>query len=103
MSKFQTLLIGVGIGLLIAPMPGSALRQQLRSRFQEFFNSAKENIETATYEIGQNTPSPTESAFKQTAEEAMNATTEGTLAAESPEPFTPSYPEYVNPENPSNP
>ena len=97
MNRFlRTLLIGVGIGLLIAPMPGRDMRQLLRSRFQQFFGPAPENTET--YEINQDHPSATKSALKQTAETSMNTPAEGTLTAEAPTSYTPAYPEYVNPE-----
>jgi gas vesicle protein len=101
-SFLRTLLIGVGIGLLIAPMPGRDMRQLLRSRLQQFFGSAPENAEMETYEISQDRPSATKSALKQTAEASMNTPSEGTLAAEAPTSYTPAYPEYVNPERKSN-
>ena len=101
MNRFlRTLLIGVGIGLLIAPMPGRDLRQLLSSRFQQFFGPPPES--TKTYEISQDRPSATKSALKPTAETSMNTQSEGTLAAEAPASYTPAYPEYVNPERRSN-
>jgi gas vesicle protein len=103
MNRFlSTVLIGVGIGLLIAPMPGREMRQLLRSRLQQFFGSAPDNAEMETYEISQDRPSATKSALKQTAETAMNTQSEGTLAAETPGSYTPAYPQYVNPERMSN-
>jgi gas vesicle protein len=103
MNRFlRTLLIGVGIGLLIAPMPGRDMRQLLRSRLQQFFGPPSESSEMEAYEISQERPSATKSALKQTADSSMNTQSEGTLAAEAPAPYTPAYPEYVNPERKSN-
>ncbi len=104
MNRFlRTVLIGVGIGVLIAPMPGREMRQLLRSRLQQFFGSTPENVELETYEISQDRPSATKDALKQTAEAAMNTKSEGTLTAETPGSYTPAYPQYVNPERTSNP
>jgi gas vesicle protein len=102
MNKFfNAVLIGVGIGLLIAPMPGRDMRQLLRSRFQELTGQSDQ---TGAYQVnGGQQPSASQQDLKQTAETAMNAKTEGTLAAKTPGSYEPAYPEYVNPERTSNP
>jgi len=102
MNKFfNAVLIGVGIGLLIAPMPGRDMRQLLRSRFQELTGPSDQ---TGAYQVnGGQQPSASQRDLKQTAETAMNAKTEGTLAAKTPGYYEPAYPEYVNPERTSNP
>lgn len=102
MNRFlRTVLIGVGIGLLIAPMPGRELRQLLRSRLQQIFGPAPEHTEMESYEISQGRPSTTKSTLRQMADTSMNTQSEGTLAGETPGPYTPAYPEYVNPERTS--
>jgi hypothetical protein len=101
MNKFfNAVLIGVGIGLLIAPMPGRDMRQLLRSRFQELMGQSDQ---TEAYQVNQGQPSATQQDLKQTAETAMNTKTEGTLTAKTPGSYEPAYPEYVNPERTSNP
>ncbi|SRR5579884_4282012 len=102
MNRFlRTVLIGVGIGLLIAPMPGRELRQLLRSRLQQIFGPATEQTGMESYEISPERPSATKSALRQTGDTSMNTKSEGTLAGEAPGPYTPAYPEYVNPERTS--
>jgi gas vesicle protein len=104
MNRFlRTILIGVGIGLLIAPMPGRDLRQVVRSRLQRFFDAVRQNKQMEMYSTGQDHPSATKSALKQTGEGAMNTDSGSTLAAETPGSYTPAYPEYVNQERKSNP
>ena len=101
MNKFfNAVLIGVGIGLLIAPMPGRDMRQLLRSRFQQLMGQSDQ---MEGYQVSGGQPSATHQDLKQTAETAMNTKTEGTLAAQTPGSYEPAYPEYVNPERTSNP
>jgi gas vesicle protein len=46
MGRFiRTLLIGIGIGLLIAPKRGEETRQLLKERFQDFRSRLPENIQ----------------------------------------------------------
>jgi gas vesicle protein len=101
MNKFfNAVLIGVGIGLLIAPMPGRDMRQLLRSRFQQLMGQSDQ---MEAYQVGEGQPSATHSDLKQTAETAMNTKAEGTLTAKTPGSYEPAYPEYVNPERTTNP
>ncbi|GHO95351.1 hypothetical protein KSF_053990 [Reticulibacter mediterranei] len=100
MNKFfNAVLIGVGIGLLIAPMPGRDMRQLLRSRFQQLMGQSDQ---MEAYQVSEGQPSATYSNLKQTAETAMNTKTEDTLTAKTPGSYEPAYPEYVNPERTSN-
>lgn len=99
MNRFlNSVLIGVGIGLLIAPMPGRDMRKVVRSRLEQFWGSLQQNRQMDMYSSGQEHPSATKSALDQTAETSMNVKSGDTLAAKTPGSYTPSYPEYVNPE-----
>lgn len=50
MNRFVTgLLIGAGIGLLIAPMRGEEMRQMLSERFQQLRDSLPENAQLNEY------------------------------------------------------
>ena len=95
----RSVLIGIGIGLLIAPMPGQELRQLLRSRMQQLLGSNPMNNGSNVYGQQMSTPtSKTESDLKRLGESAMNTKAPNTLTSESPGSFAPAYPEYVNPE-----
>ena len=104
MGKFlRSILIGVGIGLLIAPMPGQELRQLLRSRMQQLLGSAPMNDRLNAYRQKlSGSTAQTESGLKHLGEAAMGSKAPNTLTSESPGSFTPAYPEYVNPELSSN-
>ncbi|GAC1361228.1 MAG: hypothetical protein NVS2B12_12340 [Ktedonobacteraceae bacterium] len=50
MANFvRNVLIGVGIGLLVAPMRGEEMRRMLAERFQQVQNSLPENSPLKTY------------------------------------------------------
>jgi hypothetical protein len=93
MRRFlSSVLIGIGIGLLIAPMPGEEMRRLLNERLQGFLGSSTGN------RFGQqasDSVSPTERNLRDIAKEAEGHKEPHSLIVE---PFTPSYPEYVNPE-----
>jgi len=97
MGKFlRTILIGVGLGLLIAPMPGKELRRILSERFQRMQGSSSGNEPADRYQqvvAGQMTEA--ESNLKDIAETALNTPGKGGLFSK---PFQPAYPEYVKPE-----
>ncbi len=97
MSRFfRTLLIGIGIGLLIAPMPGKEMRRRVNETLQNLFGSAP-----ASGRLREYTPSTsgqtsqTARELKQVAETAENSPQARTITGST---FEPSYPEYVNPE-----
>lgn len=46
---FKGVLLGVGVGLLIAPMKGEEMRKQLNERFNTFRGYLPENEQLATY------------------------------------------------------
>lgn len=100
MGKFLNgVMIGVGIGLLIAPVRGEEMRRRLGSRLQQMSGSAPENQQLDDYKRPMSrSTSSTEHAMKRTAESAMNSDAPNTLSSQSKQPFSPAYPEYVNPE-----
>ena len=100
MSKFLNgVMIGVGIGLLIAPMPGVEMRRRLGSRLQQMRGPDSENQQLNEYKQPMSSnETATGSAMKRTAESALNSDAPGSLSAQSKQPFSPAYPEYVNPE-----
>ena len=101
MGKFlRSVLLGIGIGLLVAPMPGQEMRRLLNERFQSFLGSLSESQQPNQQgREGSGRVSPTERTLREFAEEAFEH-----KQPHSPggEPFTPSYPEYVNPETNPN-
>jgi hypothetical protein len=102
MGKFlRTILIGVGIGLLIAPMPGQEMRRRLSERFQALLGSLPQNEQLNQYTqrvFGRTTP--TEGQLKDVADTAMGSRQPDSLVTQ---PFKPAYPEYVSPKAPGNP
>ena len=97
MSRFfRTLLIGIGIGLLIAPMPGKEMRRRVNETFQNLFGSAPESGRLHEYtpsSSGQT--SQTVRDLKQVAETAEDSSQARTMTGTT---YEPAYPEYVNPE-----
>jgi hypothetical protein len=97
MGKFvRNILIGIGIGLLIAPMRGEEMRRYLAQNFQELLGSSPTNDQPVPYR--QRIPgnvSPMERNLKGIAEDAMHPGAKDSLLTAT---FTPAYPEYVNPE-----
>ncbi len=89
MGKFlRTVLIGVGIGLLIAPQRGEETRQALTDRFQRLLASFSGNTQSAS-------ASPTARGLRDLAEEAEKHP--HMYTPPSTTSYTPAFPEYVNP------
>ena len=111
MGRFlRTLLIGVGIGLLIAPKRGEEMRQLLMDRFQGLTGSLTGNSTASQSSSNYGTSSSTASSnpatstnqtpnssplkqFAETAEEHSMMYTPPTSGT-----FEPAYPDYTNPE-----
>jgi gas vesicle protein len=67
------ILIGLGIGLLVAPMKGKDLRKQIGERFNETRNSLQENDQLNTYiHQVQDKVSPTVDSLKDRAQQAVS-------------------------------
>ncbi len=129
---FRNILIGIGIGLLIAPMPGQDMRRMVSERVRGLIGSLPSNTGT-----GSSSRSSTQVQYVSTASSGINTSTASrqsqvpsgsqSTTAPSPveqglkniaetamhnsgaedtlvaEPFQPAYPEYVNPErNPAS-
>ncbi len=96
MGKFvRNILIGIGIGLLIAPMRGEEMRRYLAQNFQELLGSSPTNEQSTPY--SRRIPgkvSPMERNLKGIAEDAIHPGVKDSLITAT---FTPAYPEYVNP------
>ncbi len=92
MGKFlRSVLIGVGIGLLIAPKRGTEMRQTLMDRFQQVRGSFTGNSNTALSDRS----SETAQGLKSIAETAEPHTRMSVPPITAD--YTPAYPEYVNP------
>jgi gas vesicle protein len=101
MGKFlRTLLLGIGIGLLIAPKRGEETRQLLTQRFQQLSNSLQggaSQSKSTSSTTGTGTTSDADSQLKPfagAAEQHSRMYTPPTGTGT----YEPSYPEYVNPE-----
>ena len=96
MGKFlRTVLIGVGIGLLIAPKRGEETRQVLTDRFQRLLASFSGNTEPQVSASS----SQTVSGLRNLAENAEKHPHMYTPPTAS---YTPAFPEYVNPNPETN-
>lgn len=94
MGKFlRSVLIGVGIGLLIAPKRGEETRQAVTDRFQRLLASFSGNTQSVS-------SSETVSGLRNLAEEAEKHP--HMYTPPSTTGYTPAYPEYVNPASESN-
>jgi len=99
-------LIGAGIGLIIAPMPGDETRDRLLSRIQDMLGSTPMGDQLGNFrqklarQSSQTTD--TEQGLKNVGQAGMSSTSPSSLTSESPGTFTPAYPEYVNPNLTSN-
>ncbi len=111
MGKFlRTLLIGIGIGLLIAPKRGEEMRQLLMERFQGITGSGSSTGSTSSGQspTSSSTPSSSQSStssssdnaassqlkqFAETAEEHTMMYTPPTTGT-----YEPAFPDYTNPE-----
>lgn len=92
MGKFlRSVLIGVGVGLLIAPKRGTEMRQTLMDRFQQLRGSFAGNSSTAV----SGRSSETAQGLKSVAETAEPDTQ--MYVPPSVTDYKPAYPEYVNP------
>lgn len=97
MGKFlRTVLIGVGIGLLIAPKRGEETRQALTDRFQRLLAS-----------FSSNTQSPASASASETAKGLKNLAEKAEkhphmYTPPSTASYTPAFPEYVNPNPETN-
>lgn len=97
MSRFlRTLLIGIGIGLLIAPMPGQEMRRRLSEMTRNLLGSAPEGVqlEQQGRPVTDQT-SQTASELKEVGETAEHSEQARTMTGAT---YEPAYPEYVNPE-----
>jgi gas vesicle protein len=104
--------VGIGIGLLVAPMRGEEMRRLVRERIQELRGSMPEQLNQYPSPTAFKTPATPSNLsdvtqqsaqrLKQTGEQATRTTsrtTQGTTTAPSPS----AHPEYVNPERELNP
>ena len=99
MGKFlRTLLLGIGIGLLIAPKRGEETRQLLTQRFQQLGSSlqggASQGKSTSSTTGSTGDPDSQLKPFAGAAEQQSMMYTPPTGTGT----YTPSYPDYVNPE-----
>ena len=97
MNKFLTgALIGVGIGMLLAPKPGQEMRQMVGERLQEL-GSQLGNNEQLNQMVRQamGPESPVERGLKNLANRATTPNAADTLVTNN---YRPSYPEYVDPD-----
>jgi hypothetical protein len=96
----RAIVIGVGIGLLIAPVPGQEMRRRLNERIHNLLDSLPQNVRPAK-------PGQRPSEHVSETERELRDLAETTTEHKQPhslitEPFTPAYPEYVNPEKTPN-
>jgi gas vesicle protein len=97
MNKFLTgALIGVGIGMLLAPVPGQELRQMLGERLQGLGNQLANNEQlNGIVQRAMGPESPVERGLKNLANRSTTPNAVDTLVKQ---PYKPSFPEYVNPD-----
>ncbi len=98
MGKFlRTVLIGVGIGLLIAPKRGEETRQALTDRFQRLLATFSNNAPTPASASSSETVSGLRNLAEKAEKHPHMYTPPSTTG------YTPPYPEYVNPASETNP
>lgn len=97
MNKFLTgALIGVGIGMLLAPVPGQELRQMVGERLQELGGQLASNEQlNQIVQQAMGPESPVERGLKNLANRATTPNAVDTLVTNR---YKPSYPEYVDPD-----
>ncbi len=103
MSKFlRTLLIGVGVGLLIAPKRGEETRRLLTERFQQVRKTLSGNTAQGSFSSSPASGNSSREAqqLKRVAEVAEQKNMMNTPPTAS---YEPAFPEYVNPETRPNP
>ncbi len=98
MGKFiRTLLLGVGIGLLVAPKRGEETRQLLMDRFQQIGGSLTGNTQQG--QSSSQTASSNISAEARQLKHVVESAEEHSMMYTPPTAnYEPAYPEYVNPE-----
>ena len=97
MGKFiNGVFIGVGIGLLIAPVPGAQMRQMLSERLQDLGITLSQNEQlNEIIQRAMGPELPVERGLKNFANQAINRKNAAdTLVGQ---PYKSAYPEYVNP------
>lgn len=97
MNKFLTgALIGAGIGMLLAPVPGQELRQMLGERLQDLGSQLARNEQlNEIVQRAMGPESPVERGLKNLANRSTTPNAVDTLVEK---PYKPAYPEYVNPD-----
>ena len=97
MNKFLVgALIGAGLGMLFAPMPGQELRQMLGERLQDMGSQLASNEQVQQMvQRAMGPESPVERGLKNL---ANRATTPNAVDTMVENPYRPAYPEYVNPD-----
>lgn len=106
MGKFlRTLLLGIGIGLLIAPKRGEETRQLLTQRFQQLSNSLQGGASQSGTLQGKSTSSTTGTGTTSEADSQLKpfagAAEQHSMMYTPPTgtgTYQPAYPDYVNPE-----
>ena len=98
MGKFLNgVFIGVGIGMLVAPMTGSEMRQMLSERLQGLGDMLSQNEQlNEIVQRATGPESPVERGLKNLADRATNRKNAADTLVE--QPYKPAYPEYVNPD-----
>jgi gas vesicle protein len=86
-SFFNGVLVGIGIGLLVAPMPGEELRRLLLERYERVRGTLPEQINLPVQQVSDNV-SQTASNLKESAKQAATkvrdtGSTLGNLAQQS--------------------
>ena len=98
MGKFiRTLLLGVGIGLLIAPKRGEEMRQLLMERFQQMGGSLAGNTQQSQ-SSSQGTSGNNAAEARQLKHVAEAAEEHSMMYTPPTANYEPAYPDYVNPE-----
>jgi gas vesicle protein len=97
MNKFLVgALIGAGLGMLFAPMPGQELRQMLGERLQDMGSQLAGNEQLQQIvQRAMGPESPVERGLKNLARRETTPNAVDTLVEQ---PYRPAYPEYVNPD-----
>ncbi len=97
MNKFLTgTLIGVGIGMLLAPMPGQEMRQMLSERLQGLGGQLGNNNQlNQIVQRAKGPGSPVERGLKNLGNRASTPDAVDTLVTK---PYKSAYPEYVDPD-----
>jgi hypothetical protein len=94
--KLRNILIGIGIGLLIAPMPGAEMRRRLGDFFQNLVGSPtgpyNQRITDRSSQAARDLKNIAVGTEERPARPAASVNTPAS------EPFKSAYPEYVNPE-----